>query len=341
MKYTLSLKSKVPHSSDGFALLDEVCRRFTYHDKNYWKEKLEQREVLVNGAKAHADLILHKGDEIEFIIPNFEEPDIDTAYTKIWENNHLILVSKPSGLPVHSTKRFYLQTMTSVLRKQENNVALNPLHRLDRETSGLMFYVKTKYAHKRFQKNFQHFLAGKYYLCIARGSINEKEFVVNVCLEEAKKPPVNYKMCSSQSGQEAETIFYKIAESNGYSLLIAKLNTGRKHQIRAHLEYLSHPIVGDKLYSFGAKYFIKRCKDELQEADIKILGSNNQLLHSFAVKVNLPGENLPKLFYSFNMSQEFKDWLTLFPEWQEDAVNLIERIAANKKEAFPKEDFLK
>lgn len=324
MKYELRLTSLVREKSNGKSLLDELCGRFTYKNAEYWQDKVEIGEVLLNGEPSEANKSLVAGDEIEFIIPDFEEPDIDIDYLKVWENEHLLLVSKPAGLPVHSTKRFYFQTMTAVVRRNENNTSLNPLHRLDRETSGLMFYVKTKYAHRRLQKDFRRFLSGKYYLCLARGIVESSEFDIDVKIAEAHKPPVNYKMIQSEEGKRSFTHFWKLDTNNKFSLLLAKLNTGKKHQIRVHLELAGFPIVGDKLYSFDSKYFIKRCNDELNEDDIKTLGANNHLLHSFAMRASIPGESKTRLFYSFQFSEDFQKYLKLFPNWKEKAIQIIE-----------------
>ena len=113
-------------------------------------------------------------------------------------------------------------------------------------------------------------------------------------------------------GKEASTEFHNIGTANGYSLLLAKLNTGRKHQIRAHCSLAGFPIVGDKLYSFDGKYYLKRFNDEeLTENDYKILGAQHHLLHAYALNLELPNEGLIKLISEY-YSEDFKRYLELF-----------------------------
>jgi 23S rRNA-/tRNA-specific pseudouridylate synthase len=216
-----------------------------------------------------ADRVLCDKDAVVFCIPDFFEPDLDTDYHKVWENENLILVSKPADLPVHSNRRFYYQTMTAVLRRNESNDELNPLHRLDRETSGLMLFIKKAFSLPAYRRHPEKIIREKFYLAIVHGFFDTEEKIVDIPLKQADCPPVGYQMVADATGMQCRTFFYRLAASSEYSLVLARLDTGRKHQIRAHLACCGFPWSVTKLYGLGGKFFIIRCNDELVDADLQ------------------------------------------------------------------------
>lgn len=324
MLFRLELKSKITEKYAGETLIDSLARRFTYHDRSFWLGRIAAGQLQVNGMAGEPLQILQTGDELQFCIPDFYERDLDTRYHKIWENENLILVSKPADLPVHSNHRFIFQTMTAILRRDENMPDLNPMHRLDRETSGLMLYMKKPFKNRRLRRDPNQIIKGKYYLAVVQGSFPFERRLVDQPLKEAGCPPVRYRMLPAApgEGQEARTRFFRLTATDSFSLLLCRLETGRKHQIRAHLACLGYPLVGDKLYANDGYYFIKRCRDELEEEDIEEMGASHHLLHAYSLVLQLPDEG-KKTFHSEYFSVEFLRYLAEFPGWQDAAVALI------------------
>lgn len=322
MKYCLQLRSVINEKYAGETLIESLARRFTYQDRDYWLGKIASGEVLVDGRKGEPAQQLCLGEEIQFAIPEFYEPDLDTCYHKIWENEHLILVSKPADLPVHSNHRFFHQTMTALVRRDENLPDINPIHRLDRETSGLMVYLKKPFKEKRLRRNTNLVIADKYYLALVEGSLPGGYLMVEAPLKEAGCPPVGYKMVVAEDGRPSQTEFFNLGSADGFTLLLARLGSGRKHQIRAHLQHAGLPIVGDKLYAHDSRYFIKRCNDDLQPEDIKILRASHHLLHAWALVLDLPAEGR-RVFHSEYFSAEYAVFLQKFPGWQARADAVI------------------
>lgn len=331
MKYDLKLTTLIDHRSAGKNLLEAISDRFSYHGQDYWLDRINQGQVQINNGPVCFEQILQENDLLDFTIPDFEEPDIDTAYETVWRNDYLMLVNKPAGLPVHSTRRFYHQTLISEIRRREGCSDINPLQRLDRETSGLMFLSQTSMVPKKFHKNFHKYLTGKYYLAIVRGRIPWESKTVTEPLREALVPPVRYRMLISPDGKPAISNFFCLSKNDQESLVLVKLETGRKHQIRAHLEFIGFPLIGEKLYYKDALYFLKRCEDNLCEQDWVDLGANNHLLHAYAVNTQLPGEG-SRFFYGDKTSPEFKSKLEAFPNWEIMARKLIE--AADPEKTF-------
>lgn len=324
MRYCLELRASVNINYVGFLLLDFLASRFSYHDGEFWKEQIRVGLVLVNGCTAAAETSLQQGDEVLYRVPDFFEPDLDLHYQKIWENENLLLVSKPADLPVHSNRRFYYQTMTALLRRDTGIADLNPLHRLDRETSGLLVYLKKPFALPPWRRNPQGVLGKKYYIALVEGVFTAQSVVADFPLRQANCPPVNYKMIVAADGLPALTVFYGLGTVAGKSLLLARLDSGRKHQIRAHLQHLGLPIIGDKLYAQDGKYFLKRCNDDLQEADLIEFGASHHLLHAWALEVCLPDQQR-QIFYSEHVSAQFAEHLTGFGDWQQRARQVLEK----------------
>lgn len=292
MKYDLKLSSIVKENEAGFTLLEYLTNKFTYKNSENWDQLISSGSVTVNKTELKSDYALKSGDTVEFVIKDFEEPDLNCNFKIEYENENIIIVSKPSDLPVQATRRIFRQTLTGLIREKYGNNSLNPIHRLDRETSGLIIYLKKRYESGPFRKNPLNLIKAKFYIAVLNGYLGKDTVEVNLPLTEANNGIVNYKMIPSDKGLEAKSIFYRIAEYNDKTLALIRILTGRKHQIRAHASYIGCPIVGDKLYSNDGKYFLLRSQDKLTDQDIKELGAKCHMLHAYALLLNHPENKL-------------------------------------------------
>jgi 23S rRNA pseudouridine1911/1915/1917 synthase len=319
------LATLIDERSAGKTLIDFIAERFSYHNPDYWLNKISAQQVTINTINALPDQVLCSDDNVEFLIKNFEEPDIDCDYKTIWKNDFLFAINKPAGLPVHSTRRFYYQTLVAEIRRREGFADINPLQRLDRETSGIMLLTRTGKVPHRFHKRAKTGFLDKFYICLVRGRVSWQHKFVNTPLSEAKVPPIRYRMIPDPLGKSAETDFFLIDQIRQQSMLLARLKSGRKHQIRAHLELLKHPLIGEKLYCRDGYYFLKRCADDLQDSDLLELGATNHLLHAYAVRVRFPviGE---QTFFAKEPSAEFQTKLAEYSGWQSKVENQIEQL---------------
>lgn len=189
----------------------------------------------------------------------------ETANLKvIFEDQNLLAIDKPSGIAVYSKKENE-QSLTKEL------TAINPLlknagkapryglvHRLDKETSGIVLIAKNNTGLSFFQKQFKEKKVIKKYIALAVGAIKENEITIeSLIARDAKKRtkqrayPVILEKRGARTAETRIRVIKRLSdEKNAYTLIEAEPHTGRKHQIRVHLQYIGHPIVGDKIYSF-------------------------------------------------------------------------------------------
>lgn len=306
MIYDLKLSSVIKSGEGSFSLLDYLTTKFTYKKAEDWLNCILKGMVYVNGNKINNNCFVYEGDKIEFIIQDFYEPDLNCNFKIEHEDENIIVVSKPSDLPVQATRRIFRQTLTELVRKQFKNDKLNPIHRLDRETSGLIIYLKKNYENGSLRKNPLNIIKAKYYLTVLKGNIQKDIVEVNVPLKEANDGIINYKMIPSEKGLDAKTVFYKIAEEKNLTVALVRIFTGRKHQIRAHAAYLGCPVLGDKIYCDNGKYFLLRSQDKLDNKDLIELGANKQMLHAYSLILNLPDIGEKQIISSL-MTEEMTD----------------------------------
>jgi 23S rRNA pseudouridine1911/1915/1917 synthase len=325
MVQELTLQCKITAGEDGQQLLDLLTERFTYHDVKRWRRMIEVGQVLLNGATARSDQLVSSGDNLTYHVLDHQEPPVPTEIEVILETPEILLVGKPAGTPVSRTGLIVYNTFVNILRRQYNQ-DIHLLHRLDRETSGLLLCARSKKSCGLYQGELSKIITGKYYLAVIRGRLNQQVVTMEQPLATRGDSPVRCRMWVAENGKSCRTIFHKIAGKDSYSLVLAELLTGRKHQIRAHLAHLDQPLVGDKIYDHEGKYYLKRIDSELTEKDYLELGAHNHTLHAWAVRLKLP--NQPEsLYYSQIFSEDMQKYLEYFPNWEKKAKTLMRSLA--------------
>jgi len=281
------------------ALLDYLVRRFPYCDADEWARRIAAGLVRVEGgADGDAEVLalpgqlLRPGQKVTSRVDH-REPDLPEEVERIRLDRAagIGILGKCAGVPVTRTGEVVYNTFVQQARRTLDNPEVRLLHRLDRETSGLILCALDKGA-LRFQQRLECLLRRKFYLVVVRGTPSWQRNDCRAPLRESASHVVRAAMEVHPEGKACRTTFVRVASGTWRgqeaSLLLAELHTGRKHQIRAHLAYLGHPVVGDKVYAHGGRYYLKRMEEGLDEADLEILGTENHLLHSWAAEVALP-----------------------------------------------------
>lgn len=201
----------------------------------------------------------------------------------IFENDDFIAINKPAGLLSIPDREGKDGSLKSWLKAKYGTIFT--VHRLDRDTSGVIIFAKTEAAHKYFSKIFEERDVEKIYVGIVQGTLPEKEGSIDAGLmEHPAKPGV---MVVNKKGKASLTDYQVLEELGLYSLVQFRLHTGRTHQIRVHMQHLGHPIVCDEVYGEGRPILIssfkrhfKLSRDEEHERPILArLGLHSQLLH--------------------------------------------------------------
>lgn len=177
--------------------------------------------------------------------------DLDIPY----EDDHLLVVQKPRGLPTHPATSYTGPTLVHGLLAQsslsQGSESYRPgiVHRLDKETTGLLVVAKTDFAHAQLAEQMATRTAGRQYVALVYGDLDQDLFRIEAPI--ARNPRNRLKMCCHPDGRFAATQIRKMRRLDAGTLVACKLETGRTHQIRVHLEAVGHPVLGDDLYASG------------------------------------------------------------------------------------------
>lgn len=223
------------------------------------RRRIKQHGICtINGKSATTKDFVHEGDEVCVTVPEkaaiTPEP---VPFSVLYEDDYLLVVDKPAGILMHQTSGERHGTLANGIMqyyKDTNQAcAYHPMHRLDRNTSGLCMIAKEPQIQYAFDKEKLSY--HRLYLALLEGAFPGQQATVRVPIGRA--PDSIIKRCVTLSGKEAHSDFTCLAKSDAYSLALVRLHTGRTHQIRVHSAYLGHPLVGDDLYG-GSRQFLSR-----------------------------------------------------------------------------------
>lgn len=237
------------------SLLDYVTKILSDHTKSKVKSMLKHNQFAINSMPtSRFDAPVHKGDQVSINFSKsfrvFTHPRVRLVY----EDNDILVINKGYGVLSMGTDKIKEGTAYSIMReyvKYSNpNAKVFIVHRLDRDTSGLMMLAKTPEAQEAMQHNWNNMVLNRKYVAVVEGYMEEDSGTIKSYLAETSQFEV-YSTQDPSAGQLAITRYKTLNRNNGYSLVELELDTGRKNQIRVHMKDMEHPIVGDRKY--GAK----------------------------------------------------------------------------------------
>ena len=219
--------------------------------------------VKVNGKSARANYRVRSGDRVELYVPQpvvmvaeAEDIPLDIRY----EDEHVIVINKPRGMVVHPAGSNYAGTLVNALLYHCRDLSgingvLRPgiVHRLDRDTSGLLMVAKNDPAHLSLAAQLQQRSVTRNYVALVHGRLNARKGLVDAPI--GRHPVDRQRMAVVDRGRFAVTRYLVLKQLGDYSYLGLRLETGRTHQIRVHLNYLGHPVVGDPKYGPPRSHF--------------------------------------------------------------------------------------
>ncbi len=226
---------------------------------------------------------LAEGERITIYRPAPEEPDVPRHFGVLYEDESILAVDKPAGLPVHPTARYHRNTLTALLRERygENRPIL--AHRIDSETSGVILCAKTSATERALKIMFANHQVKKRYLAVVYGIPSPEKSRIEIPLGLDTEGPIRVKMACRDDGLPSLTEYQIIKKMTDTSFLECRPRTGRQHQIRAHLAHIGHPIVGDKMYGTDPTLFLDYLVKGLTPDIEKRAGAKRQALHAASV----------------------------------------------------------
>lgn len=244
------------------------------------KKLIEDKNVTVNGKVEKAGKTLKEGDEITVILPDPVKLDLEAENIPldiIYQDEDIAIINKPQGMTVHAGNGVHGSTLVNALLYHLDSLSgingvIRPgiVHRIDKDTSGLLVVAKNDAAHVSLSEQIKNKTCRRIYLALVEGVVKENDGVIDTFIGRSDKNRTM--MAVKQDGRRAITHYKVIRRYKDYTLMEFSLETGRTHQIRVHTKYLGHPIVGDPVYGYKTQKF-------------KL---NGQLLHAFRLELTHP-----------------------------------------------------
>lgn len=233
----------------GGSVLAYLVDRYRHSSSEVWAERLAAGEVELDGCRAEAETLLKVGQELIWNRPPWAEATLDTAFEVVFEDEVLVAVVKPRGLPTLPGGGFLEQTLLTVVRARYPEAS--PMHRLGRETSGLVLFARTHEAASLLQQAWRDRAVKKRYRALGSGRAAQDHYRITAPIGPVAHPMLGSLFAASAGGKSALSIAQVLERRVDSTLFSVDIETGRPHQIRIHLAFVGHPLVGDPLYDSG------------------------------------------------------------------------------------------
>ena len=218
---------------------------------------IEEENILVNGKKQKVSYKIQNNDKITIEIPEPKQIELkaqNIPLDVIYEDSDIIVINKPKGMVVHPANGNPDGTLVNaILSRCKDSLSgiggeIRPgiVHRLDKDTSGLLIVAKNDKSHVKMSEQIKNHEVKKTYIALVRGVLKENEATINMPI--SRDPKDRIKMAVNKNGKEAITHFKVLERYKRYTLIELKIDTGRTHQIRVHMSSIGHPLLGDTLY---------------------------------------------------------------------------------------------
>lgn len=230
-------------------VLDYLARRHRHSSRAVWSARLDRGEVEIGDVRAHPATVVRPQERLVWHRPPWDEPPVETRYEVVLEDHALLAVVKPRGLPTMPAGGYLQHTLLTLVRTRWPEAT--PMHRLGRETSGLVLFARTSPARAALQDAWRRHAMRKTYRALATGVARCDTYDLDAPIGPVAHPLLGTLHAASPSGKPARSRARVLERRTEQTLFEVAIDTGRPHQIRIHLAFAGHPLVGDPLYTAG------------------------------------------------------------------------------------------
>ena len=325
------LRVIVEARAHGWRVDHYLSRLFPNYSRALFQRALEQKSVVLNGLAVKAARRVRVNDVLDVRLPELPDsslPPEDIPLDVVFEDEHLVIINKPANMITHPGKGHYRGTLAGALQfhfNQLSNVAgqLRPgiVHRLDKDTSGVIVIAKNNQVHCRLSEQFEQRTTVKEYRAIVWGEVAQDRGVIDTHVRINPKVREKMQVCEAEGNARQAVTHYEVAERfRGFTFVNLMPKTGRTHQLRLHMSHLGHPIVSDELYGGGKCLRVADVDGTLAQAERETLLSRKaesvakksgfdsvvdtfddvlirrQALHAFRLSFRHPESGIPMTF---------------------------------------------
>lgn len=278
---SIVLEFPVPRELAGLRLDRFLQTRIPRLSRTRANEIVRACAVRDDGTRRRPSERVRAGEVVILCRPSFEEKAVPTDFGVVHEDDALLVVDKPPGLPVHPSASYHRNTLTYLLRERYPEAPPHLAHRLDRETSGVLVCAKTLEDERAVKAQFERRETHKTYLAIVRGVVAADAGEIDQPMGRPDEG-LHLLMTVREDGAPARTEYRVVARAPDHTLVALHPLTGRQHQLRVHLAWIGHPIVADKLYGpEGTATFLEYVDAGEVTPDLAArLGHDRQALHA-------------------------------------------------------------
>lgn len=230
-------------------VLEHLVLRHRHSTEAQWRARIELGELELDGLRVGPETALSPGQELVWFRPPWDEPEVDTGFRVLLEDGLLVAVAKPRGLPTLPGGGFLENTLLARVRSRYPEAS--PMHRLGRETSGIVLFARDHAAAAALQSAWREHQVVKRYRALASGVAVEDTLVIAAPIGPVPHPWLGTLFAASPQGKPALSRARVLERGAATTLFEVLIETGRPHQIRIHLAFAGHPLVGDPLYAEG------------------------------------------------------------------------------------------
>ncbi len=233
----------------GRTLLAHLAGAYRHSSGERWQRSLDAGEVTIDGAGASGPEMLRAGQVLVWERPPWVEPEAPLHFTVLLEDEYLLAVDKPSGLPTLPGGGFCENTLLRLVQKRTPGA--NPVHRLGRATSGVVLFAKTAAVAAALTADWNTARIEKIYRAAAAGDAAEAMYEIRTPIGLVPHPLLGSVWAAKAGGKASKSVATVVSRGEGTTTFAVSLGSGRPHQIRIHLASIGHPLVGDPLYGTG------------------------------------------------------------------------------------------